>query len=80
LHQPFGQCLTLDELHHERRSTVGLLEAVERSDIGVVERCQELRLALEAGQVIGIVRNGIREDLEGDLALQPGVPRTVDLL
>lgn len=45
----------------------------------MVERGQHLRLALEAGEALRIVGEGLRQDLDGDLALQPRVAGAVDL-
>jgi len=40
--------ITLHQLHDQARSAVGLFEAVERCDVRMVERGEQLRLALEA--------------------------------
>ena len=42
----------LHQLHHERRNAAGLLEAVDRGDVGMVERGQRLRFAVEARQAV----------------------------
>ena len=63
--QPRREVLALDELHHqevgpspvlERRG----LEAVEVRDVRVVERGEQLRLALEAREPLGVGREGAR--------------------
>ena len=38
-----------------------------------------LRLALEARERVRIVGGARRQDLQGDVAIEPGVPRPVDL-
>ena len=38
-----------------------------------------LRLALESGQRVGIGRDGLRKDLDRDVAIKLPVPRPVDL-
>ena len=43
------------------------------------ERRDRLRLALEAGQRVGIGGDGLREDLDRDVAVELRVPRAVDL-
>src|SRR5262250_554520 len=48
-------------------------------DVRVVERSQNLGFALEASQSAGIVSEGFRQNFERDIALQPGVARTVYL-
>jgi hypothetical protein len=45
----------------------------------MVQRRQQLRLALEPRQAIGIGRKRLGEDLEGDLAIEPAVPRAIHL-
>ena len=45
----------------------------------MVERREHLRLALEPGETIGVGREEVRQDLDGDVALQLRVARLVDL-
>ena len=49
-----GQRLALDQLEDQRAHAVGLLEAVDRGDVGMIERREHARLALEARQPIGV--------------------------
>ena len=44
----------LDEFHHEGLSTVGLFQAVDGGDVGMVQRCEDFGFALEAGNPVGI--------------------------
>jgi hypothetical protein len=37
----------LDQLEYQRRNPVGFLKAVNRSDVGMMERGQQTRLAIE---------------------------------
>ncbi len=55
------------------------LDAVNRSDVGMIERRQHTRLALESGKAVGIGREGLRQDLERHIAPEPAVPRAIDL-
>ena len=48
------------------------------SNVGVVQRGQDLRFALEACEAFGIVREGIGEDFQRDVASEPGVARPID--
>ena len=43
------------------------------------ERRDRFRLALEAGQRVGIGRHGLREDLDRDVPVELLIPRPVDL-
>ena len=56
-----------------------LLEAEDRADVGMVERCEHLGFALESGKAIWIEREAVRENLERDVAIQPGVVGLIHL-
>ena len=45
----------------------------------MVQRGQELRFALEPREVFGITRNRVRKHLDGDVAIERGIVRPVDL-
>ena len=82
--EPLGEVLALDELHDE---DVGLrpvrerdaVEAVEVGDAGVVERGEQLRLALEAREPIGVGSEGLGQQLQRDIAPELRVGRAVHL-
>ena len=44
---PLGQRFALHQLHHQEVAAAGLLDTVERGDIGMIQRRERLRLALE---------------------------------
>ena len=71
--------VALDQLHHQRADAVRFLEAVDVRDVGVIERCEHLGFAGEAGQALGVLGEVLRQDLDGDVAVEPGVARAVDL-
>ena len=82
--QALGEVLAGDELHGEEVSgrPVGerrALEAVDVGDARVVERGEDLRLALEAGQPIGIGGEGLGKQLDRDVAAELRVRRPVDV-
>src|SRR5207249_331066 len=56
-----------------------ILEAVDRGDVGVIQRREHPRLALETGEAIAVLEEEIRQGLDRDLAVQLQVPRAVDL-
>ena len=56
-----------------------IFRAVDRGDVRVIERGEQLRLALQTAHVLRIVGNRRGQDLERDLAVEPGVGRAVDL-
>ena len=73
------QILALDEFHHERVHAAGLLEPVDRGDVGMIQRRERLRLALEPRQAFGVRGERVRQDLDRDLAAQRRVRRPIDL-
>ena len=52
----FGR-LALDQLHHQR----AIFDAVEGCDVGMIQRGQDLGLALEARHAAGIAGEGFRQ-------------------
>ena len=77
--QALGEILALDELEHQVRLPVRFLEAVDGGDVGVVERGEDLRLALETSEPLGIARHIGGQHLDRHLAVELGVGRPVDL-
>ena len=67
---PIRQRLALDELEHERGHAVDVLEAVDRGDVRVVQRRQDLRFAFEAGEPLRIPSESNGQDLDRHLAAQ----------
>ena len=61
---------SLDELHDDRRRMVGILDPVDRGDVGMIQRREQFRLALKARDAIGIAADGLGQDLDRDVALQ----------
>ena len=89
--QAIGQRLALDQLHDQEMSAVGLLEAVERGDVRVIQRRQDLRFALEPRHAVGVGREDVEETLIATSRLSrvsrarytspmPPAPRTRDLV
>ena len=79
LRNPIGQRGSVDELQHERFRIARVLEAVDAADVGVAERREHLRFALETGEPIGIVREGVWQDLQRDVAAKLRVPGAIHL-
>ena len=53
-------------------------DVVNRADVGMIQCRRRLRLALEARQSLGVLSNFIRQELQGDKALETGVFGLVD--
>ena len=77
--QSLGQRGTFDELHREPADISGVLDAVNRRDAAVIERREHLGFALEPRQAVAVAREGRRQDFDGDVAVQTGIARAVDL-
>jgi hypothetical protein len=57
----------------------GFLEPVNCSDVGMIQRCERLRLAFEPHQTIGVSRERVRQDLDRDLPAKRCVRRPIHL-
>jgi hypothetical protein len=64
------EVLALDELEREEGLAVGLLEPVDRGGVRVVERGEQIRLALEAPEPLGVLRDLGRQDLDRHVAVE----------
>jgi hypothetical protein len=69
----------LDELEDKREYAVTLFETVDGRDVRMVQRGEDLGLALKPPQALRIPRKRFRQEFQRDIALQPGVARAVDL-
>jgi hypothetical protein len=47
-------------------------------NVGVIQRCQNLGLALKPGQAVGVVRKAIRQEFQRNVPLQSGVAASKD--
>ena len=47
-----------------------IFDPVDRADVGVIERREQSRLALEARQAVAVAGDGRRQDLDGNIALK----------
>ena len=78
-HDALLEGLARDELEDEEADGVELLEAVDRRDVRVVQGREDVRLAREAREAVRVLREGVREDLDRDVALQARVARAPHL-
>jgi hypothetical protein len=63
------------ELHDQR----ALLDTIHGRDVGVIQRGQQLRFALEARHVLGVVGQRGGQDFDGDVAIELGIAGAVNL-
>src|SRR5262249_42887729 len=68
-----------DELHDERADAVLIFEAVDLRDVCVVERGERLRFACEPRQTMRIAGDGVGQDLQGHVPIEPRVVRPTHL-
>ena len=54
-------------------------DVVDRDDVGMIQAAGRPRLLLESTPSIGILREGVGQYLDGDVATELGIARTVDL-
>ena len=73
------EVLAFDQLEGQERLPVGLLEPVDGGDVRVVERGEQVRLALEAREPVFVPRQLGRQHLDRDLAAEVAVGRSIDL-
>ena len=68
--ETFRERWTFDQFEHERLHAVRFLEAIDCRDVGMIERGEHLRFTLEPRHALGIVREGARQDLQRDVAIE----------
>ena len=73
------EIVALNELHDERGGARTFFKAVDGGDMRMIERGEDFRFALKAREPIGISRERWWQDLDRDLAFQPGVRRPIHL-
>ncbi len=79
LGDPVGQRGSLDNLQHQRLRAAAVFETVDAADVGMTERGQHLRFALETGEPLGIVRERFWQDLQRDVTTELRIPRAIHL-
>ena len=84
VHETVGKGRAFDELEHERSrlpADVGwtVVNAVDSADVLVIQRREQESFAFEAGEAIGIACEGVRQDLDGDVAAERGIASAIDL-
>src|SRR5262245_15814317 len=74
-----SESLAFDQLEHEKSCTFRFLEIVDRSDIGVVQGCENFGLSLKPAHPICVARELIGQDFDRNVALQFRIARTIHL-
>jgi hypothetical protein len=73
-----GERWSFDQLH-DQAGRWSFFKTIEVRDVGVIERRENLGLSLEPGDAIRIADDGIGEDLDRDVAIEPGIAGAVHL-
>jgi hypothetical protein len=76
---PLRQVRAIDELHDQGLDRRTVLETVNLRDVRMIERGQRLRFAREAGESIVIGGERVRQDLQGDVAIELRVASAIHL-
>ena len=80
VHEPISQRHALDELENERRlNRARLLDSVNRTDVGMVERGEDLCFSFEAREALGIAREHLGKHLQRDVADKLRIASAIDL-
>ncbi len=74
-----GQRVARHELQDERDRVGRFFQPVDSGDVRVVQSREDFGFAAEAGHAVGVVGDGIRQDLDGDVPLEFDVPGAVHL-
>ncbi len=71
--QAVGERFPLEQLHHQEVRVALVPDVEQRADVGMVERGDRLRLALETLAALVVLREAGGEDLDRDAAVEAGV-------
>ena len=77
--EPLAKRLAFEQLHDGMRDAVGGADVVERKDVGMVDRRNRARFALEACERVRVGGESTRQNLDGDVAAEPRVVGSVHL-
>jgi hypothetical protein len=65
--------LPFQQFHGDERSSISLIDFVDRADVWVVQRGRSLGFPLEAAEGLCVVGKFVRKELQGDVATKPEV-------
>ena len=75
--QAVGEHVALDEFEDQGRHAIHVFQPIDGADVRMIERREQPCFALEAGEAFGIAREDPRQNLDGDVATQLRVVRSV---
>ena len=68
-----------NQFHDQGMRGAGLFEAVDRGNVGMIQRRQHFRFALKTRDPLAIMRHCFRQDFDGHVAPELGVLRLIHL-
>ena len=77
--ESIGERRAFDQLEDQCEPAVDLFDAVDRGNVGMIERGEQARFAFEARAPVRIASEHRRQQLDGDIAPEPRIARTVHL-
>ena len=77
--EPRRQRRAFDKLHDEGVRRAGVLEPIHVCDVGMVERAEHLRFAMESREPIGIGGEGVWQDFQRDISGELAVTGPIHL-
>ena len=73
-----GERRPFDQFEDQRLDAVRFLESVDRRDVRMIERREDLRFALEPRETFGVLREEIRQHLQRDVTIELRVAGAID--
>jgi hypothetical protein len=70
---------TGEQLHHDEGPARVLVDCMDRGEIRVVQRREQVCFACEASRVVGVAHNDLRKHFDGYLALELRIERAINL-
>lgn len=77
--EELAEGLPLEQFHHDERRALVRPQVVNGADVWVAERPSRAGFLLEAANPLGVAGTLARDDLEGDVTVQPVVAASIDL-
>ena len=77
--EAIGERLAFNQFQDQCADAVALFDPVDGADVGMVERREHPRLALEARQAVGIRGEDSRQDFERDVSPELRIARAIHL-
>jgi hypothetical protein len=73
----FRKRATRHVLHDDEHVAVVLADFMDRADVGMIQRGKYFRFALQGRETINVIGRSVQQNLECDIASEPGVVRDV---